>query len=390
MQNYVTNRRSEPEASPPAIFYRVARRAHSLINRICRQASPDNVEYLRSSYSSSDYTEIDYDRFAEAFAYAYFLKNFWKASGTFLDERPPLARTVIDAGCGSGATILAYLSFLDHSLDQAKWQIKIVLMDRSKVQLRLARQMFEDACVEFNNLEVVTEFRHLDLRQWQPEDGSADSILFGHVLTENRKEIGSFLEKALCAVRESGRIYVIERTDDSVWPLVETYAPQLALPPCYGLAEIDTKSIKLPRLVDTERKAYVKTRFLALHVPERKILVELLRLYFDAWRSQSVPMLDDLFAPFAEYHDKPHMPPHCGIERIRQYWREHVLSQMGTELKLLRVAYNGTEAFTEWNASFVQWNRKVRLTGALILKVDPDIRRVVALHEYYHSQKSEA
>lgn len=372
----------------PDALQRIAMRAQSVLSRIGKRVSRHDVEFLKSSFAKPTYEYIDYDQFGEAFAYEYFIRNFWKAAGTFLKERPPLARRVVDAGTGSGATILAYLGFINEFVSDSKWKINVLLIDRSEVQLELVSSLLHNAIGELTNLDLTITFLNSDLRDWQPERNSADSILFGHVLTENKDNIDFFLEKAFSGVSENGRVYIIERKDDAIWSDIYMRSAELALPICRGSVLVRVGVVgSMMRLTEA---AYpeIRTKFLTLHIPEKKVVAELLRRYFDAWKTRSLSSLETIFSQDAEYHDKPHKSPFRGIEEVKRYWKEHVLTQKNIDLRILRVAYSGTDGFAEWEATFVQSETRVRLRGTLIIKANPEVSRAVALHEYYQSIKS--
>jgi methylase of polypeptide subunit release factors len=107
------------------------------------------VQELQRLFSESGASSIAYERLSEAFTCSYFEENFWKTATVLQDDVPPLARRIVDAGCGSGASLLAYLCALDGRLDQP-WEIQVLLVDRCPQQLRLAEQIMSGhkvACV---------------------------------------------------------------------------------------------------------------------------------------------------------------------------------------------------------------------------------------------------
>jgi SAM-dependent methyltransferase len=370
----------------PSISFKIEKRLRSFIDTFNIDVTPESLKYLKSCYAQPECPEIDYDVLAMPFSYLYFFENFWKSVSVFSQKAPSLANCVVDIGCGSGTTTLGYLTALDASLREAKWKIDLLLIDRSQAQLDLARKVLELASKEFQNLQITPHFECLSLQEWKPRKQSADTILFGHVLNENRLTAGLLLEKAFSAIRSCGRIYIIERANDPIWKDIGDYVAESALP-------FDGKVVKIRRnrrgLMFRARtdKNYITARYLVLQIPERKQLVNLLRLYFHAWKTQSVDELEKIFEPTAEYYEKPYERPFRGIEQIREYWKKNVLTQRNIRIQILRVAYTTENAFAEWEAAFEQANCRVKLRGTLILYITPENQRISTLHEYYKSKK---
>ena len=369
----------------PPVSLKIEKRLRSLINTINIDVTTESIKYLKSCYAQPECPEIDYDDLALPFSYLYFFENFWKSVSVFLQEPPQLANCIVDVGCGSGTTSLGYLTALDASLRETKWKIDISLIDRSQTQLALARKAFELACKEFRNLHVTPHFRRLGLQMWKPKKQSADAILFGHVLNENRLTARKLLDQAFSAIRDGGRIYIIERAHDPIWKVINDYVTNSALP-------FDGKVVRLRRnrrpMPHVERnKRCITTRYLVFRIPEKKQLANLLKLYFHAWRTHSISELEKIFEPDAEYYEKPYEPAFRGLERIKEYWKENVLTQQNIHIQILRVAYTAENAFAEWEATFERAKRRMKLRGALVLYVNPENRRVSTLYEYYRSKK---
>jgi len=226
----------------------------------------------------------------------------------------------------------------------------------------------------------------MDLETWDPPEESAEVLLFGHVLNENRPAARMLLEKAIGAACDGGRIYVIERKQDTIWPAIEQHLDELPLGVQRGAVSLENGNIKLPASHEARDKESIHTGYLELRLPQRKVLAYLLRLYFQAWQSQRIALLDEVFALDAEYHEKPHQPPLVGLEAIKGYWREKVLPQRDLSVRVIRSAYGDVDAFAEWEARFSLSEQPVQVNGTLVLTVDPAAGRVVALHEYFRRQ----
>ena len=371
---------------PPA-FTRIAQRVESVLTKLDSTVDLSQIQHLKACYSQLMCPDIDYDLYGKTFTYMYFIKNFWKAACVFLREPPPPAKQVLDVGCGSGAVAIAYLAFLDESLASEKSKIHVTLIDRSRAQLNLAENLIRSIEPELHNLEIVFHFRCTDLQRWQPNENGADLVFLGHVLNENRSNVGLLLEKAFFTTAGNGSVYIIERKDDPIWHEVEQAIAQLAVPCTYGdtrLGMLDSETRKYSR---RDAETDITTRYALLSIPKKKQLVDLVRLYFRSWRIQSVESLKQIFAPDAEYYEKPHKPPLCGIEEIEAYWRDNVLPQRNINITILRTAYTHDNAFAEWVAKFTISREAVQLRGTLVLNVDQKTNRVVRLDEYYHSRK---
>lgn len=348
--------------------------------------------HVRDCFSQNRYP--DYDQYATPFAKAYFLENFLKAASIFLQDSSPYVRSIIDAGCGSGSAALAYLAVLEQSFSNDEvWHLNVIMVDRSKEQLELAKRLFELVQGEFKHLHITVQFfPPIDLLDWQPKENIADRLFFSHVLTENPSNIQILLEKALLALSSNSKIYVIERTKekDPIWDSVEEVVSQLALPAKYGLNQVASDHIKLGNLwqfPQITNKPKLMPRYLVLSIPEQKQLVKLLKLYFQAWETQSTELLEDIFASHAIYYEKPFEPSLQGLEQIKEYWRENVLKQRNISVRVLLISYTDNVVWAEWEAKFSKSQLNMRLKGMLSLTLDPELGRITELREYYRSLK---
>jgi SAM-dependent methyltransferase len=400
MQNRIdlpeTTKLNEPniEALPP-VFRKIALRVRSFVSTFGKQDLADGMRSLAQSYSRYQTPTIDYEHLATHFTYAYFLENFWKASCTFLKNPPPVAKDVLDVGCGSGATLFAYLAALDHGLHNTSWRINVWLVDRSEAQLDIAEHILTAIRGDFENLNIFSKRECTDFLTQKGED-RVDALLLGHVLNENSAQICEFMERAFASVKSNGRVYIIERADDLTWDEIDRETQALAVYSKTGITSLKTSKIDSKgsdqlsnkgsdRLSNTDR---VTARYLVLHFPDNKRLVSLLRLYFKAWRTQSTELLKEVFAPYAKYHEKPYRLPLRGLEQIEKYWESKVQQQRCLDVQVLRVAYSPQEAFAEWAANFNMLGEKVQVTGVLILRVGLNDGRVTSLHEYFRTSTS--
>jgi ubiquinone/menaquinone biosynthesis C-methylase UbiE len=373
----------------PDVVRRVADRLTSYIETLRSRVDRRTLIYLKRVFSSLRHHRINYDLYAEPFAYSYFMENYWKAAFTFLKEGVDIKSSITDAGSGSGASILAYLAVADSRLTGEQFPISVTLLDRSKKQLKLASKMLTIAENELQHLKIKPNYHHIDLCDWQPQERSVHTLLLGHVMTENPKDIPLILDKAFSAVTENGCVYIIERTHDDIWDRLDQCLRDAALPTFHGRIEQNIGEWDLRKPSELGRHGPIRTRYAVVSIPAYKGLVTLLKLYFRAWEHKSLADIEELFSNDARYHDKPFTLPYANLEQIKTYWKDNVLIQSDIRLHVLRVAYTRNEAFAEWEAQFIQHGNQTKLKGMLVLIVDVDNGQVAELREYYQSQRSE-
>lgn len=369
---------------------RVASRLSSLIENQQDSAPFPYKDYvfLKDCYSRTTCPSIDYNRYAAAFNQAFFLKNYWKTVFSFARSSPVIAKSILDLGSGSGSTIIGYLAWLNTCLNDCQWEIGVTLIDRSVAQLEFAQRIFEALRPELEHLALNLEFETLDLSDWSPEVNSRDVVLIGHVLNENVGIIQEILEKAYSCVKEGGQIFIVERPNQELlWKSIEKKAANLALPVFRETIEVPSKQLVTGSSFHYPGKESLVNCFMSIKIPEHKRLVSLTKMYFEAWRDTSDDLLDEVFSPQAIYQEKPFQEPLIGIETIKQYWRDNVLTQHDVELQILRVAYSGNLAMAEWEVGFntgSQTRRNVK--GVILLEYDPNVDRVFRLDEYFRTQ----
>ncbi|MCL4519858.1 MAG: nuclear transport factor 2 family protein [Thaumarchaeota archaeon] len=334
--------------------------------------------------------EIDYDLYGREFARSYFLENYWKAASVFHQEKQNRVRYIVDAGCGSGAASIAYLTTLNATLTSPA-HVDLILVDRSDEQLRLAKQMLDRVMPCLHNLNVHSSYTRSKIEDWLPTEDSADIVLLGHVLSENQGDQATdrILEKAFGAVSSRGRIFVLERPDDSIWKFIGDSIGNSALPSTYRETKFQTDEVIIPNYHQAARKHELRCRYVSIACPSHKHSARAVRLYFNAWRQQSTELIEDLFAQDGEYYEKPYEKPYRGHREITDYWRENVLEQKDIQLRIIRVALEDDTSFAEWEARFLRSGEHVHLKGALILSLHPDDHRVTSLREYYRREGAE-
>jgi SAM-dependent methyltransferase len=295
--------------SLPKILHQVAKRAESVLRRLRASLSERSLEALQSFYAQPVCPHIDYDDFAHAFACAYFLTNYWKAVKVFIQEPILAANTVIDLGCGSGATSLAYLAVLESKLAGKRWSVEVCLVDRSREQLRLAEELFAAVRPEFRTVRVSRHYECSELRNWSVADETASVVLLGHVINENQNIIELIFRRGFAALSRYGQMYVIERADDPVWDAIERACASLLLPTIYREASFRDVLVTGTSLV---RRPSTAARYVSIRLPSNKLVIAALAGYFRAWRDRSVSALQEVFERDALYYEKPFFSPPVG------------------------------------------------------------------------------
>lgn len=112
----------------------------------------------------------------------------------------------------------------------------------------------------------------------------------------------------------------------------------------------------------------------------------LLLKYFNAWRTQSTELIEQLFDQNASYKEKAFDPPIQGLEQIKQYWRDNVIPQRHLDVGVLDVVYSDNEVFAEWQANFTDKHGCLRrVSGILVLSPTSDLTRIALLREYFRT-----
>jgi SAM-dependent methyltransferase len=349
------------------------------------QVSDSGLQYLRECFDAPECPPIDYDEYGPDFACGYFLQNYWKTCLAFLSHPTPIATKILDVGCGSGATSAAYLVYLDNLLEH-ELELKLILLDKSAVQIELAKQVLSLVMPKLRKVRVYCEYWHTDLAHWNHVGHGPELILQGHVLTENRGDVAKILSKMADCVSPDGRIYTIERRTDSIWEPIKRSIPKIAY-------SADCETTDFSDELTRSASAFIPApdlamKLMVLRAPERKILAELVNKYFAAWRLQRPEMLDEVFDANAEYREKPQDPALRGLDQIRKYWLEKVLPQRNLHVQVKKCSYTANEATAEWHAQFDVHDKRVLVQGVLVLQLNPRTGLVSFLREYFTTTKT--
>ena len=205
-----------------------------------------------------------------------------------------------------------------------------------------------------------------------------------HVLTEQPAELESLLSSVLpgCAHRN---VFIVERRDDDVWKNINHATRRLGCDfksePLYVRHHIEAL---LPTI---DSSSHLRTRWMLLSHPERPTTAHVAGRYFEAWRTQDLESIRDVFTADATYSYNPFEPALRGRDEIAEYWRREVLTQHNATIEPHTLAVTGNEAIFEWTASFEREGLTVTLRGMMVIRIDPTQARIVELRECYRSIK---
>lgn len=149
---------------------------------------------------------------------------------------------------------------------------------------------------------------------------------------------------------------------------------------------------KVPYLTKVLRFNDLQQRPNLVDTPIQRIQRQLVDQYFHAWQTQSIEILADVFAPEAEYDEKPGMKePLHGLEAIQAYWRINPLSQRNIQIQSKIVGFSGGNSiWSEFEGSFDVRGQCVRIKGFIQFTIDPNKKKVTRLTEYFITDKSPA
>lgn len=188
-----------------------------------RDVHQDDVYTVERKVRGDSPTTPDYDVEGRAFTKRYLIGNFWKVSAVLNLVRAPLVGSVLDAGCGSGASALAYLAYTASRRDLPEQGVQLTLVDRSSRQLADAAQLVSAVSRELGiRASVVSLCAELGaclggLRS------RFDLSLASYVLCENPANAMALAMSISGTVIPGGVVILIDRPHDPVWqPVAQT------------------------------------------------------------------------------------------------------------------------------------------------------------------------
>jgi len=133
--------------------------------------------------------------------------------------------------------------------------------------------------------------------------------------------------------------------------------------------------VRIPNLVET---------------PNQAIQRGLVEQYFEAWRTQSLEKISNIFTSDAAYDEKPGIEePLMGTEAIQSYWRKNPLSQRNIQIDSKIIGFSGTDSiWTDFNGNFDVRGQHVDIKGIIQFTIDSAINRIKRLSEYFTTEKT--
>lgn len=343
-------------------------------------------------------SDIDYDRFAESFAHLYWLRNYWKAVHFFEYEYSPKFPIldgdfagdpfprVIVWGAGSAADTVALMAWLNENFPLNT--ISITLIDRSQKQLDLAKRLIREVEKVLDKATFRVSYQKLDIHKWNPESDSADTILMSHFLTENSGELHNLLKKAKYALRGRGEVIVIERERDAVWAKAAALFANLGIS-VYDTDLSDDKLSYLYPILKKEKLETITPHYVKASLPEKKYQADIVAKYFQAWRLQSLDLIDEIFSKDAVYDEKPGIEKTIrGIDGILNYWRLNPALQKNIHVYVRNVAYGDSTIVCAFEGNFDTPKQHIIIRGAMNFFIDPFAEKINKLTEYFGTEKS--
>lgn len=133
--------------------------------------------------------------------------------------------------------------------------------------------------------------------------------------------------------------------------------------------------VRIPNLVETTKQAI------------QRGLVE---QYFEAWRTQSLEGITNIFASDAVYDEKPGTEePLMGIEAIQTYWKRNPLAQRNIQVDSEIIGFSGTNSiWTDFNGNFDVRGKHIAIKGVIQFTIDFHTRKITKLTEYFTTEKT--
>ena len=149
--------------------------------------------------------------------------------------------------------------------------------------------------------------------------------------------------------------------------------------------------VKRPDYVKILRSQDIKPRSL-IRSPKELAQESLVERYFEAWNTQSVSLINQIFSSEAIYDEKPgKQAPIQGIDRVLKYWHDNPLQQrnISTKHRILGNT-NDSSIWVEFQATFSVRGENVELEGVICFTTDHETNKIIKLQEYFHTTKQPA
>jgi SAM-dependent methyltransferase len=360
-----------------AAFREMWRGLRTVQEHYLQTVTSTQLELLRARVRADE--PVDYEREGEVFAAAFLGVNYWKAATALIEARPRHPQRIVDLGAGAGSAGLAALAYAGALRPGVP--VFVDFVDSSPGQLQVAQAVLY-VLQEQTPLQASFTFSEEDAVCWARAHGDyADLLLASHLLTENRREIGSFAQWIPRALSANGHLMVIERGDDLIGDLFEEESTAVSLP-----FSRRTTSVSAPEFPSREDRDW-SFQWLSTERPSSEWMIDLVSRYFQAWNGQNEELLPAIFTQDATYKEKAFQRPLVGLAAIVDYWRHVVGRQVDVKACAVSTSYHGTMAFVEWVAEFKEDTNLTKLSGSLVLTCDPIERKVIQLREHFRTSR---
>ena len=121
---------------------------------------------------------------------------------------------------------------------------------------------------------------------------------------------------------------------------------------------------------------------------DKKLALELIKKYRDAWVNQDPNAILKIFTKDAIYHERVLEKPFKGHREIKKYWKNKVVGeQKNIKFKLLSIYIEKDTIIAEWEVNFYDKKREVNIhmKEVAILEIRKD--KIKSLREYWSSEK---
>ena len=118
--------------------------------------------------------------------------------------------------------------------------------------------------------------------------------------------------------------------------------------------------------------------------PSTSSHADLIKKYFDAWQSHSVPTLGEIFHQSATYTVRG-KPPISGLQDIEQYWRRNSARQLSLRVRHIQIpnAEDVNEAVFLSTFDDTEEHKRQAVGGTIVFSFDPESGKILSLVETY-------
>jgi limonene-1,2-epoxide hydrolase len=373
-QDFVLETQKQP------LVFAVPPRVESGLFDVLRDATPEilnneTVSQVRAILGSGGLP--NYDRHWAAFAYMYYMANFAKAflGASLLVERPrnrPLS--IIDLGCGGGASTLGVVSALCSQLNVGV--SRIVGIDASTVQLDLFNNVTAPGLHELCPSAQIETHRDDIVHFLRSKSPVADIAVLSYVMeeltSEERSEVRQLLRQLLKPT--AAEVIIIDSATNAPGFTIET------LHKTVRLLDSGMLRVSLPEFASLGVSTPPKSTLQELKIGG--VQSTLLSAYFAAWETQDVSEIRRIFGKHSIYQILGSRVLH-GRDEIMAYWERNKRLQRDVHCRIIRSAVSGNTEFAQWRATFYRTDKDAWYSLNGLMWVTVENGTIVHLLESY-------